>query len=133
VAAVHPILVDKPTRGFDEPAGPEAAAYEQMLKHLLGVPAGMVVAFTEQAHAIRDRALDELYELEQAEALGPKFTSSVGKLPGLFGRLCLVLSYINPNPLAACWRARWARRHTYRCSRACARWIGAASISARRS
>ena len=49
---------------------------------------------SDGARAVWQRIEGELFELEQSNAIGAKFASFCGKMPGLFGRLTLVLSHV---------------------------------------
>ncbi len=56
----------------------------------------MQIELSQPAHAIRHEIEQRLFEIEQSEALGARFASFVGKLHGLWGRLCLVLNFVDP-------------------------------------
>jgi hypothetical protein len=94
-----PIIVGKTEIGLDEPSGDEERAYEAVLARLLTITPSTRASFSEAAHEVRKRVEREIFELEQSEVIGTKFSSFCGKLPGLFGRLCLVLSHIEPSGL----------------------------------
>lgn len=80
-------------RGLDVPM--EAGdAWNGIIERLLNIAPDLVCEFTDDALAIRDEVLDRIYELEQGEVLGSKFVGFVGKLPGVWGRLCLTLHMI---------------------------------------
>ena len=61
------------------------------------MPGRTQAALSEGAHEIRSDIEREVFELEQSGALGARFTSFCGKLVGLWGRLCLVLNYLDPS------------------------------------
>lgn len=94
-----PIIVAPGGLGTDEPAGPEVDAFHLKIEGLIDASQGGTVFLSEGAHAVRADLEREIFALEQMEPLGARFGSFVGKLPGIFGRLCLVLSYIEPSGL----------------------------------
>jgi hypothetical protein len=95
-----PIIVRPSEKDIDEPVGPDEDAYADLIRRLLKVPAGSRMMLSEPSHAVRERIANELFELERAEPLGGKFASFVGKLTGIWGRLALVLSQLEPEGLA---------------------------------
>jgi hypothetical protein len=54
------------------------------------------VRLSEAAHGVREDVAQRLFRIEQSEALGPAFSAFTGKLIGVWGRLSLVLSQIEP-------------------------------------
>ena len=94
-----PIIIRPGTMGMDEPPGAAVDAYAAKLQGLVDISMAPGAALSEAAHEIRAQIERELFELEHAEPLGGRFASFVGKLPGLFGRLALVLSYLEPSGL----------------------------------
>jgi hypothetical protein len=80
-------------RGLDVPLeGPDV--WHGVIQRLLDVPAATLLQLSDDAHTIREEVCDRLYELEQNEVLGHRFVGFVGKLAGIWGRLCLVLHLI---------------------------------------
>lgn len=88
-----PIIVSPATRGQDEVIGPEVDAYRRAIEGLLTFGAERLW-LSDGAHAVRHQIEGELFDLEQSDALGSKFTSFCGKMLGLFGRLALVMSCV---------------------------------------
>lgn len=94
-----PFIVKPGAMGLDEEPGPAVEAYTVRLQGMVdAVPAGGAT-FSNAAHDIRSQVEHEVYDLERSAPFGPRFTSFVGKLPGVFGRLALVLSYVEPSGL----------------------------------
>ena len=79
-----------PSIGQDVPSGADEDAYDALVGHVLGLPSLRAV-LTAEARAERERMERKVFELEQSDALGGAFSSFLGKLHGLWGRLCLVL------------------------------------------
>ena len=52
----------------------------------------------DAAHGVREAVEQDTFNLERHNPLGDRFTSFIGKLPGLWGRLCLVLSQMEGLP-----------------------------------
>jgi hypothetical protein len=96
-----PIIAGPATRGVDEESGPAVDVYEQAIARLLKVPGNVRAELSKPAYAIRNHVEDRLFELEQSGVLGARFASFVGKLAGYWGRLCLVLNYLEPDGLAS--------------------------------
>lgn len=96
-----PIIVAPGTLGTDDPAVGESVSerFALRLESMIDASRGDTASMSEAAHGIRGELERELFALEQSEPLGSKFASFTGKLPGLFGRLCLVLSYLEPQGL----------------------------------
>jgi hypothetical protein len=88
-----PIIVPTAVRGRDERAGTAVDIYNSMIERLLASEEKRFY-LSDGARAVWQRIEGELFELEQSNALGGKFASFCGKMPGLFGRLTLVLSHI---------------------------------------
>lgn len=96
-----PIIVAPGSLGTDDPSAGEDVAerFALRLEGMIDASRGDTASMSEGAHGIRSTLEREVFMLEQAEPLGSKFASFTGKLPGLFGRLCLVLSYLEPSGL----------------------------------
>jgi hypothetical protein len=94
-----PIIVQQCELGTDESDGAMVDAYTTRLQAMVDVSHGDIASMSNAAHDVRAHVERELFELERAEPLGGRFASFTGKLPGLFGRLCLVLSYMQPSGL----------------------------------
>lgn len=92
-----PIIVGPGGIGTDEPPPPEVEDYKLRLQGLVDQPHAAGAALADPAHEVRQQIEREIFELEQNEPLGSKFSSFVGKLPGLWGRLALVLSHLEPS------------------------------------
>ena len=90
-----PIIVAPGGRGVDEPQPPAVEAYALRLQGLVDMPAAPAAALCNAAYDIREQLEHDLFALEQSEPFGPKFSSFVGKLPGIWGRLALVLSHVD--------------------------------------
>lgn len=83
--------------GEDEHAGQAEADYTALIERM-ALSGPVYVQLSDAAHAVRERVEHECFELEQGEMLGGRFASFCGKLPGLWGRLCLVLSQMEGLP-----------------------------------
>lgn len=95
-----PIIVRPSVMGVDEVPSALVTGYAELMEGLVGRANGMVTAtLSDAAHEIRSHVEREVFGFEQQALLGRQFTTFVGKLPGLFGRLCLVLSYMEPSGL----------------------------------
>ncbi len=91
-----PIIVAAAEMGEDVPAGSEIEAYDRLIARLVSVDGHTRASFAEGAHDVRESFEKEVWGLEQRAPMGDRFASFTGKLPGLFGRLCLVLSHVEP-------------------------------------
>lgn len=85
-----PVIMAPPAMGQDIPAGDDEAAYDDLVGHVLSLPTLRAV-LTAEARAERERMERRVFELEQSDALGGAFSSFLGKLHGLWGRIALVL------------------------------------------
>jgi hypothetical protein len=95
-----PIVVAPAQIGTDERSDRQAVAdYNALIKRLLLINGRMIIQLADAAHDIRDDVARRVFEFEQSEALGSAFSAFCGKLTGLWGRLCLVLSQIDPRPV----------------------------------
>ena len=83
--------------GIDENDSETADDYTRRLQAMVEASHGDTASLSNAAHEVREAIEGELFTLERAEPMGARFASFVGKLPGLFGRLCLVLSYLEPS------------------------------------
>jgi hypothetical protein len=72
----------------------------------------MRATLATDAQEARQDVARRLFELEQAEALGAAFSGFCGKLTGLWGRLALLLSQIEPDGLQFIVSIRTAERAT---------------------
>lgn len=95
-----PIIVGTASLGSDGPRCAATSDYAEMISRLLQVAPTTRVALSEAAQEVRKDVAARIFELEQSEALGPAFSAFCGKLHGLWGRLCLVLSQIDPEPMS---------------------------------
>lgn len=91
-----PIITPVTNLGVDETDRPAAEEYTLRLQSMVEASNGHVASMSVGANAVRVEIEQALFRLERLRPLGPKFSSFLGKLPGVFGRLCLVLSYIEP-------------------------------------
>ncbi len=94
-----PIIVGPSAMGSDGPLTPAQAEYRALIERLLKVDPTTVVRLSQHAHEIREDVAQRLFELEQSEVLGAAFSAFCGKLIGIWGRICLVLSQIDPDPV----------------------------------
>lgn len=94
-----PIIMRPGAMGLDEPSGEAVNAYSARLQGLVDVAVAPGAALSDAAHEIRAQLEQDIFTLEQDEPLGSRFATFTGKLPGLFGRLALVLSYLEPSGL----------------------------------
>lgn len=85
-----PVIMAPPTMGKDVAGGVSEADYEAIVNHVLQLPS-LAATLNHDARQEREQAEQRLFELEQADALGGAFTSYLGKLSGVWGRLALVL------------------------------------------
>ena len=92
------IIVADAARGQDQPPGPAVANYHAAVNSMLEVRGGIQVGLCDAAHEIRADVEARLFDLVQSNVLGPRFASFCGKLPGIWGRLCIVLNYLDPTP-----------------------------------
>lgn len=95
-----PIIVAPASFGDDGAGGPAVSDYAAMIERLLQIAPNTRVQLSEGAHAVRLHVATRIFEIEQSEALGPAFSAFCGKLHGLWGRLCLVLSQIDPESVS---------------------------------
>jgi hypothetical protein len=90
-----PILVAQGSLGTDEAA--TETDFPLRLEALLDASRGAPqVQFSAPALAIQRAFEAWLWDFERAEPLGPKFSTFISKLPGVFGRLCLTLQFLEP-------------------------------------
>jgi hypothetical protein len=91
-----PIITSAAGMGVDEEDRAATEEYTLRLQGMVDASNGHVASMSVGANAVRVEIEAELFRLERLRPIGPKFSSFLGKLPGVFGRLCLVLSYIEP-------------------------------------
>ena len=94
-----PIIVGPGALGTDEAPGDAAEDFALRLQGMVDISDGHIASLSAGAHEIRETLEREVFAMEKMEPMGARFASFTGKLPGLFGRICLVLSYIQPNGL----------------------------------
>jgi hypothetical protein len=92
-----PIIVSPATRGLDERPTSAVTDYGQAIDRILTVRAETQAALSEGAHEVRADIEQQIFDLEQSNVLGARFASFCGKLGGMWGRLCLVLNYLDPS------------------------------------
>lgn len=85
-----PVVMAPPSMGQDKPGGEAETAYDGIVEHVLGLPS-LLAHLLPDAMAERERMERKLFDLEQSDMLGGAFTSFLGKLNGIWGRLALVL------------------------------------------
>lgn len=107
-----PVIMAPPTLGQDVPQGPSEAAYTDLVARLVGMPT-LFAQLAPGARAERERFEKWLFEFEQSDALGGSFSSFLGKLAGLWGRLTLVLHAIQPGMSMDVVSARHAEAATH--------------------
>ena len=95
-----PLIVSGSCMGTDEPGGAAEDDYATMIEDMAARTGGILAQLTEGAHEVRLRVERECFDLEQGEPLGGRFASFCGKLPGLWGRLCLVLAQMEGMPFS---------------------------------
>jgi Protein of unknown function (DUF3987) len=94
-----PIIVAPARMGQDIVHGCACADYQELIRRLLQIDPNIHLLLSSAAHKIREDVERRVFDVEQAELLGPRFASFCGKLVGLWGRLALVLNCIDPGPV----------------------------------
>jgi hypothetical protein len=97
-----PFIVAPASLGSDSPAGDASTNYAHLIDRLLRIAPETRIRLSDAAHAVREDVSNRLFEIERSEALGSAFSGFCGKLVGLWGRICLVLSQIEPAPAPFC-------------------------------
>jgi Protein of unknown function (DUF3987) len=92
-----PIIVAPATQGLDERPTSAVINYANAINRILAVPSGVQASLSEPAHDVRGEIEKRVFDLEQGDVLGARFASFCGKLVGMWGRLCLVLNYLDPS------------------------------------
>ncbi|EXL06687.1 hypothetical protein BG36_06375 [Aquamicrobium defluvii] len=89
---MFPIVLRSTTVGEDVPMPPAQANYEVTVHFLVHVrpPRSGTLQFDDEAQAIRRKLETRHSYLQALELLNPKLASHIGKLDGLFGRLCVI-------------------------------------------
>lgn len=106
-----PVVMGPPALGQDVPQGRSEEAYTELVARLVGMPT-LFAQLAPGARAERERFEQWLFEFEQSDALGGSFSSFLGKLAGIWGRLALVLHAIEPGISAEIVAARHAEAAT---------------------
>jgi len=88
-----PVIVAPAAMGTDEPPDRTTNDYRDIVCDLIDAPAADL-RLSPDAHAIRDDMQTRIHKLELSEVLGARFCGFVGKLPGVWGRLCIVLHMV---------------------------------------
>ena len=89
-----PVMVGKAPFPIDEPTAEALGAYRDLTLALVNATPTTIV-MTEEAYAAATEARRRLHDLEQVGGgLAPGFQAFVGKLPGVFGSLALILHLI---------------------------------------
>ena len=91
-----PIIVAPASRGVNERPGVAVTEYMDAINRILTVPGATRAELSETAHGVRADIERQVFDLVQSDVLGARFASFCGKLAGLWGRLCLVLNYLDP-------------------------------------
>jgi hypothetical protein len=92
-----PMIIGPAAMGADEQSHSSAVSnYENSINHMLAIKGPITAQLCNSAHEIRAEVQRKVFELEQRDVLGARFASFCGKLVGLWGRLCLVLNYLDP-------------------------------------
>jgi hypothetical protein len=76
-----PIIVAPPSRGVDEWPGPAVTAYADAINQILTIPGETRVELSEGAHEVRADIERRVFDLEQSDVLGARFTSFCGNSP----------------------------------------------------
>ena len=93
-----PMIMGPATMGTDEPSHSSAVSdYENAIKRILAIKGPITATLCNSAHEIRAEVQRKVFDLEESNVLGARFASFCGKLVGLWGRLCLVLNYLDPD------------------------------------
>ncbi|RWM96169.1 MAG: DUF3987 domain-containing protein [Mesorhizobium sp.] len=88
---LFPIVLRPATIGRDAPLPPVQAVYEFTILMLNGTRApGLGLRFDDEAQSVRQKLEARHARLMAAELVNPKLASHIGKLDGLFARLCVV-------------------------------------------
>ena len=95
-----PIITAPASMGQDDRARPAVHNYGRMIEQLLEIDGRTRVQLSAAAHDIRRDVEQRVFNLEQSAPLGSAFTSFCGKLTGMWGRLALVLSQLDPDQAA---------------------------------
>jgi hypothetical protein len=85
-----PVILAPPVMGQDVEAGEAEEKYDRLIDDLCGM-APRTIRLSVNARPVRQEAERRLFDLERSEMLGAKFSSFVGKLSGIWGRLALIL------------------------------------------
>lgn len=85
-----PVIMAPPSLGLDQPSGAAEDAYDALVEYVVRLPS-LDASLTDEAHGERQAMERRLFDLECSDALGGAFSSFLGKLHGLWGRLALVL------------------------------------------
>ena len=81
--------------GCDRPRSSIALTdYEKVITDILEIPPKITAQLSNDAHLIRASVEARLFEFEQTDVLGPRFSSFCGKLVALWGKLCMTLNYL---------------------------------------
>ena len=94
---LFPVVLREAALGEDEPIPPVASDYQKLVEalHQLRPPAGeggvaWRLQFDEGAHAIRRALEGKNLTLLGVESINKKLAAHIGKLDGLFARLCVI-------------------------------------------
>ena len=93
---MHPASIGTDIEGDDAPQ-----EYDELIRRLLLVPHQIRAALCDAAHPVREDVERRAHELEASEVISAGFSGFCGKLHGLWGRLALVLSQVEPEGFPA--------------------------------
>jgi hypothetical protein len=86
-----PCLMNSAERGDEYyPVARVQSDYEGLIRSVNAAPPEKYY-FEQDAFEVRDRVNDYLHKLEQVDAFSSALIGAIGKLPGYFARICLVL------------------------------------------
>lgn len=106
-----PVVMAPGALGEDVPDGDAEQAYDELVGAVMGYPT-IAAQLGEEAMAERQAVERRLFDMEQVEALGGPFTSFLGKLHGIWGRLALVLHAASQSGMAGVVSGVTARNAT---------------------
>ena len=85
-----PVIMAPGGLGQDVPEGGAEAAYDALVQYVMSLQS-LAAVLSDEAMGERQAVERRLHQMEQADPLGGAFTSFIGKLHGLWGRIALVL------------------------------------------
>jgi hypothetical protein len=91
-----PVVMRDAIKGREVDDAESSQQWNNLIRYLAGLAPHGVIA-SDEALAVFDAFQDECLAMEQVKGLGSKFTTFVGKLPGMHGSLSLILHLIDGN------------------------------------